>query len=58
MRITLDRRSLLGFDTTRNALAFPENAAKIGTKGTIVPSASHDGLIQPAPTKTTLTFPA
>jgi hypothetical protein len=60
MRIALDRRQLLGFENSRTANVVPENAAKVGTKGTIVPSASHDELTRAlaAPLSRTLTFPS
>ncbi len=60
MRIALDRRQLLGFETCRTGLAVPVMASKIGTKGTIVPTASHDDLNRKlsAPSPATLTFPA
>ena len=60
MRIALDRRELLGFENSRNASVVPENAAKVGTKGTIVPSASHDDLIRKlsTPAPRTLSFPS
>ena len=60
MRITLDRRQLLGFEKARNEIELPENAAKVGTKDAIVLSASHEDLNRKlsAPSPRSLTFPA
>jgi len=58
MRIALDHRALLGFENSRSTDAVPENASKVGTKGTIVPSASHADLTRTlsSPAPQTLTF--
>ena len=59
MRIALDRKLLLGFETSGTDLGVPAQTSKVGTKDTIVPSASHNELTKTlrVPTETTLTFP-
>ncbi len=59
MHIALDRTMLLGFEACRTSVAVPAHASKVGTKDSIVLSASHCELSKKlcTPTKTTLTFP-
>lgn len=58
MRLSLDRRRLLGFET-RTDLDLPATAAMVGSKttGISVPTASHRGITDSTPVHVALTFP-
>ena len=57
MRIVLDHQHLLGFEAARDAVELPYHAAKVGTKDSMIPTASHADLARLPEAGTALTFP-